>query len=100
MDWKAVEALAAVACALAALVASFVSISQHAETQKVRTEMQKIRTEIAEAHTASVVARSNERDELRTWINGSFMRAKIVEAELNGMDARIGRIETEVWRAA
>jgi hypothetical protein len=96
MDWKAIEALTGLACAIAALVAGYFALS-------LRSAIETLRTEIAEARTKDSESRVKERDELKTWINGSFMRAKIVEAEISGMDSRVERIENRcltcgAWR--
>jgi len=93
MDWHAIEAITGVVCALATLISAYTALT-------VRAAIAKLREEAAELRAKEAESRARERDELKTWINGSFMRAKIVEAELGGMDSRIGRLEAEVWRAA
>lgn len=86
MNWSAVEAITAMACAAAAMISGYSALT-------VKAAMEKLRADLAES-------RAKDRDELRSWINGSFLRAKVVEAELAGVDMRLSRLESDVWRKA
>ena len=70
-------------------VSTYVALMLKAEVANTNTELAKIRTEMAQAETKQVMSRSADRDETRTWINGSFMRAKEVDAKLDGIQSQI-----------
>ncbi len=72
------------------LVASLGSLAASAviayTVQAAKSEVLALRVEIAEA-------RLREREEMRQWINGSFMRASYVEARLAEMMHRLEELE-------
>jgi len=90
MDWHALEAITGVVCALAALVSVYTVLT-------VKASIADLRTEIANQRTLDAAKRTEERDELKSWINGSFMRAAIVKGEIDGVTARVDRLESEVF---
>ena len=79
-----VEAIIATACAIAALVSSFATLA-------IRAAMNKLRADLAEA-------RARDRDELREWINGSFMRAAVAESRIKSIEFRVEQVEDELRR--
>ena len=79
MTWTTAHAITAVASALAALVCAYFSLV-------VRGEVAKLRAEIAES-------RMRDREDLRQWINGSFMRARETQAKLDEMEHRLDNVE-------
>ena len=72
---SAVPAAASLASLLAASVAGYASMA-------MRLELAKLRQEIAEA-------RARDKDEIRGYLNGSFMRASTVQAELDSVRERV-----------
>ena len=85
MSWDAVQAIMTAACAMAALVSGYASLA-------IRAAMDKLRADLAEA-------RSRDRDELREWINGSFMRAAVAESRIKSIEFRMEHVEDELKRA-
>lgn len=83
-NWSDLQGVAAVAACVAALISTFSSLN-------VRAAVERLRADMAEA-------RAKEREELREWINGSFLRAKVAEAELHAIENRIAFIESEIRR--
>jgi hypothetical protein len=79
MDWSALHAITEIAVAGAAFLASWSALS-------MRAAMSELRKELAEA-------RSKDREELREWINGSFLRASVVTSELKAVDHRLNFLE-------
>lgn len=61
--------------------------------QSAKSEVLKLRVEIAEGRIQEMQARQKERDELRAWLNGSFLRASVVEARFTEFNYRLSRIE-------
>jgi 3-phosphoglycerate kinase len=61
--------------------------------QVAKGEVLRLRAEIAEARVRELEARTKEREEMRAWINGSFMRAAVVEARWTEIMHRIGELE-------
>lgn len=61
--------------------------------QTAKSEVLRLRAEIAEGRLAEAQARERERDELRKWINGSFMRTSLVEARWTELIHRVGELE-------
>lgn len=59
----------------------------------VRAELGKIRLEMAEARRHEAEARAADKIETRNWINGSFMRASLVESRLKDIAERLDRAE-------
>lgn len=57
----------------------------------IRAELAKIRLEMSEQRSAEAAARATDKLETRNWINGSFMRAALVEARLKDMADRLDR---------
>ncbi len=86
MNWGAVAAVTAVVCALGTLISSWSALA-------VKASMDRMRADMAEA-------RAKDRDELREWINGSFMRAAVAESELRAIVIRIDHIERNLDRRA
>ena len=86
MNWEAVAAATAVVCAIATLASSWSALS-------LRASLEKMRADFAES-------RSKDREDLREWINGSFMRTKLVQAELDAIVVRIDHLERVRSRAA
>lgn len=86
MNWSAVEAITAVTCALAALISGY-------STLTVKAAMEKLRADLAEG-------RAKDREEMREWINGSFMRARVAEAEIRNLNTRVEHTEMELRRIA
>ena len=66
---------------IASAVAAFVALS-------VKAAVADLRREIGEQ-------RACDKEELRRWINGSFMRSPEVLAHLEGLDKRLNRVEQE-----
>lgn len=62
-------------------------------TQFNRSMMQSVKLEIAQLRLEMAETRSKDRDDLRSWINGSFLRAREVEAKFEGLDRRIDEVE-------
>lgn len=84
MNWAAIEAITAAACAVAALISGYATLTIHAA-------MERLRADLAEA-------RAREREELRQWINGSFMRANLVETRIKAVESRLEHCEQELVR--
>ena len=53
-----------------------------------------MRAALAEMRAAAAEARTRDREETRTWINGSFMRSKEVEKEFDGFKSRLSSLES------
>jgi len=79
MNWSALDAITAVVCGLATASCAFFTLM-------VRVEVAKLRAEIAQN-------RMCDREELREWINGSFMRAATAQAKLDEMEHRLDNVE-------
>lgn len=79
MNWSALDAITAVVCGLATAACAFFSLM-------VRIEVAKLRAEIAQN-------RMQDREELRQWINGSFMRAATAQAKLETAQAKLDEME-------
>lgn len=52
-----------------------------------------IRASIAELRNEIGKARGADKEELKEWINGSFMRTKLVEAEMKAYEIRLDHME-------
>lgn len=61
--------------------------------QSAKSEVLKLRAEIAEGRLLELQARAKEREEMRVWINGSFMRSALVEARWTELSHRLGELE-------
>jgi hypothetical protein len=61
--------------------------------QTAKAEVLKLRAEIAEGRVLELQARAKERDDMLAWINGSFMRAAVVEARWTELSHRMGALE-------
>jgi hypothetical protein len=81
VNWGAVAAVTAVVCAVASLVSSWSALA-------VKASMEKMRADLAEA-------RAKDREELREWINGSFLRSSVAVAEMKAFDIRLNRVERD-----
>ena len=90
MDWHAIEVVTGILCALAAAISVYTVLT-------IKASIADLRTEIANQRTDDAAKRNTERDELKSWINGSFMRAAIVKGEIDGVTARVDRLEGEVF---
>jgi hypothetical protein len=86
MNWPALSEITTGICSLATAVCAVFAMI-------LRMELSKLRAEISEART-------RDREEMREWINGSFMRAKVVEAEIKSIKTRVEFVEEEIRRAA
>lgn len=64
---------------IAALIGAFVALN-------TRATIAELRREISEG-------RNEDREALRAWINGSFMRASVVEAKMAAFERRLSLIE-------
>lgn len=87
--WHAVAALVALAGLISTAISVYVGITVRATAQTMRAELADLRAEIARA-------RSEDRDEMRDWINGSFMRSAQVHAELKAFDIRMDHAEARL----
>jgi hypothetical protein len=85
MNWSAVEAITAAVCAIAALISGY-------STATIRAAMERLRADLSEA-------RAREREEMREWINGSFMRAAVAESKIKSIEFRVEHMEDEIRRA-
>lgn len=79
MNWTAIQALTTIACACAAALCAYFSLAMRLEVAKLRAEM--------------AGNRMQDREELRQWINGSFMRAATAQAKLDEMEHRLDNVE-------
>lgn len=84
MNWAGLEAITAAACAIAALISGY-------STLTIRAAMERLRADLAEA-------RAKEREEMREWINGSFMRAAVAESRIKSVEFRVEHCEQELRR--
>lgn len=75
--------------------AAWVSLKLRAELAELRSSME---AERATDRLAAEERRSRDRDQLMTWINGSFMRSKVVEIMMSATDGRISSLEDLVHR--
>ncbi|CAB4130632.1 hypothetical protein UFOVP130_21 [uncultured Caudovirales phage] len=82
MSWEALAAGTAVICAVATLLSSWSALS-------VRASIEKMRADMAEA-------RSKDREELRAWINGSFLRSATALAEMKAFEIRMDHLERDL----
>lgn len=82
MNWAGLEAITAAACAIAALISGY-------STLAIRAAMERLRADLAEA-------RAKEREELRKWINGSFMRSAVAESHIKSVELRVEHCEQEL----
>ena len=72
----------AVVLAIASGLNLFIGLRISVEIGRLRTEIEK--------------GRAEDKDEMREWINGCFLRAKEARAELRGLDLRLSRIEAAI----
>lgn len=79
MDWAALHAITEVVMAVAAAVATWSALAMRAALAELRTEI--------------ATARAEDKEELKLWINGSFMRTSLVTAELKALTIRMDSIE-------
>lgn len=82
MNWQAVAAITAAVCAVAALASSWATLSLRATVESMRAD--------------HAEARARDREELIKWLNGSFMRAPVVEAELRVKEAELMAVVVRV----
>ena len=68
------------------LVTFLAAAASYVMTSIVKLAMSEMRLEISEG-------RAKDREEIKTWINGSFMRAKEVEAQFRAMEHRMDEVE-------
>jgi hypothetical protein len=88
MNWSAMAAVIAAVCAVATLLSAWVAVSVRAALAELRVEMANMRNDIG-------VARGRDMAEMRQWINGSFMRTPVVEAEMKAFEIRLDHIEKD-----
>ena len=79
MNWAAVSAITATISAIGAAVCAAFSLM-------VRVEVSRLREKITEY-------RMQDREDLRHWINGSFMRAATAQAKIDEMEHRLDNVE-------
>jgi hypothetical protein len=71
---------------------SFLSVR---DWQLVIAEIAKmLRSETNELRADLAIQRSEDKDELRAWINGSFMRSGVVDAKIDAIVDRVDRLES------
>lgn len=75
MNWGAVGAITSVACAIAALVSGYSTLS-------LKAAMEKLRADLAES-------RAKDREELIKYLNGSFMRSREAIERMRALEERI-----------
>lgn len=88
MNWTAIAAVIAAVCAIATLASTWVALSVRASMSDIRIEIEKMRGDIG-------AARGRDMAEMRQWINGSFMRTPVVEAEMRAFEIRLDHIEKD-----
>lgn len=88
MNWTAMTAVIAAVCAVATLVSAWVAVSVRAALAELRVEMATMRNDIG-------AARGKDMAEMRAWINGSFMRSAVVEAEMKAFEIRLDHTERD-----
>jgi hypothetical protein len=86
MTIENLAAVCAVISMISAGVAVYVSLS-------VRLAVAQLRAELADGRTKDSEARGKEREEMKNWINGSFMRAVVVETKFLEYDRRLKHVE-------
>jgi len=56
---------------------------------RVKLEIASLRADLAER-------RERDREELRNWINGSFLRSAVAEAQLQALGERLKAVEDSI----
>ena len=94
MDSKLAAELISVACLLVGAYSTYIARGVHlsiAELElKLTKKLDSFPIGLAELRLEIVRGRAQDRDELRGWINGSFMRAAEIKAHLEDFDRRLG----------
>jgi hypothetical protein len=112
MHWEMASALVAFASAVAAAFSAYTLAQARLEVANALLQMHKefaqmrvdhaeayselyigIRQEFSEFKASASRGRVDDRDELRTWINGSFMRSKEAMAHLSNFEDRLREYE-------
>lgn len=75
------------------VLVGYIALSVQAGNAAIRLEIANLRTKMAENYAKDLERRAAERAELMKWINGSFMRATVVEARLIEIERRIQNVE-------
>ena len=81
--------IAAIIPIVVSILTGLAAIANYMLVQTVKLSVAEMRLEIANA-------RSKDKEEMKAWINGSFMRSKEVEKDLDGMKHRIDEVERAV----
>lgn len=78
-----------------AVLAAFFGLYTRANLAELNKEIEKLRAEMSEG-------RAEDREDMKVWINGSFLRAAVVEAKLahfdgwmSGHEKRLDRLEQD-----
>lgn len=76
----------AVISTASAIICSLAGLLNYLLTLRLRAEIAELRTQIADE-------RRKDREELRDWINGSFLRAGEAHARMEGLEHRVAMVE-------
>jgi hypothetical protein len=89
MDWHMVAAIFSIACT----VLSGINMLLKGEMR------QELRSSIADLRLWITDMRDADKKEMREFINGSFIRAPIVETKLSALEQRVGALEAALIRS-
>ena len=81
------------AAAICTIACTIVAALNYNMMQATKLAMTQLRLEMTEARAKDAEQRAEARLEMRDWINGSFMRAKEVDAKLNDINNRVDELK-------